>query len=40
MKNNLLQEIRVSVVLIILLILFLNPFYFWMSPDILIYSER
>lgn len=35
MKNNLLQEIGVSVVLIVLLILFLNPFYFWM-PDILL----
>jgi len=32
MENNLLQEIFVSVILIILLILFLNPFNLWM-PD-------
>jgi len=30
MKNNLLQEISISGILIILLILFLNPFGFWM----------
>mgnify|MGYP000452539675 CR=1 FL=1 len=35
MKNNLLQEISVSVVLIVLLILFLNPFGFWMPPVLL-----
>ena len=35
MKNNLLQEIGVSVVLIVLLILFLNPFEFWMPPNLL-----
>ena len=34
-KNNFLQEIIVSSVLIILLILFLNPFDFWM-PTILL----
>ncbi|MBI2475770.1 MAG: hypothetical protein HYV67_00825 [Candidatus Taylorbacteria bacterium] len=30
MKNNLIQEIGVSLALIILLVLFLNPFGFWM----------
>ena len=35
MKNNLLQEIIVSLVLIILLVLFLNPFEFWMPPILL-----
>ena len=35
MKNNLLQEIIVSVVLIVLLILFLNPFELWMPPVLL-----
>ena len=34
-KNNFLQEIIVSAVLIVLLILFLNPFDFWM-PTILL----
>ncbi len=36
MKNNLLQEISVSVVLIVLLILFLNPFGFWMPSVLLV----
>lgn len=35
MKNNFLQEIIVSGVLIILLILFLNPFELWMPPILL-----
>jgi hypothetical protein len=35
MRNNLLQEILVSVALIILLILFLNPFHFWMPNGLL-----
>ena len=35
MKNSLLQEISVSVVLVILLVLFLNPFGFWMPPVLL-----
>ena len=35
MKNNFLQEIIVSVVLIVLLILFLNPFELWMPPVLL-----
>ena len=35
MKNNFLQEIIVSVVLIVLLILFLNPFELWMPPILL-----
>ena len=35
MKNNFLQEIIVSVVLIILLVLFLNPFELWMPPILL-----
>jgi len=35
MKNNLLQEIIVSGVLITLLILFLNPFELWMPPILL-----
>ena len=30
MQNNLTQEIAVSLILIILLVLFLNPFGFWM----------
>jgi len=32
MKNNFLQEIIVSSVLIVLLVLFLNPFELWMPP--------
>ena len=35
MKNNLLQEISISGILIILLVLFLNPFGFWMPPTLL-----
>lgn len=35
MRNNFLQEIFVSLVLVVLLILFLNPFGFWM-PTILL----
>lgn len=35
MKNNFLQEIIVSGVLILLLILFLNPFELWMPPILL-----
>jgi len=35
MKNNFLQEIIVSGVLIILLVLFLNPFELWMPPILL-----
>ena len=35
MKNNFLQEIIVSMVLIVLLILFLNPFELWMPPVLL-----
>ena len=35
MKNNFLQEIIVSAVLIVLLILFLNPFELWMPPVLL-----
>ena len=35
MKNNLLQEIFVSSVLIVLLVLFLNPFGFWMPNALL-----
>ncbi|OGZ00978.1 MAG: hypothetical protein A3B13_02650 [Candidatus Liptonbacteria bacterium RIFCSPLOWO2_01_FULL_45_15] len=35
MKNNFLQEIFVSLILIVLLVLFLNPFGFWM-PNILL----
>ena len=35
MKNNFLQEIFVSLALIVLLVLFLNPFGFWM-PDALV----
>src|SRR3989338_9779253 len=35
MKNNLLQELIVSGVLIILLVLFLNPFELWMPPILL-----
>ena len=35
MKNNFIQEIVVSVVLIIFLVLFLNPFSFWMPSSIL-----
>lgn len=35
MKNSFLQEIIVSLILIVLLILFLNPFGFWM-PTILL----
>ncbi len=36
MKNNFLQEIVVSLVLVVLLVLFLNPFKFWMPNAILI----
>lgn len=36
MKNNLIQEISVSIILIILLSLFLNPLGFWMPNTILI----
>ncbi len=35
MKNNFLQEIFISITLIILLILFLNPFELWMPPILL-----
>ena len=35
MKNNLLQEIFVSLVLIVLLVLFLNPFGLWMPTALL-----
>lgn len=35
MKNNFLQEIFVSMALIVLLILFLNPFGFWMPNALL-----
>ena len=35
MKNNLSQEVFVSLILIILLILFLNPFDFWMPTALL-----
>ena len=35
MENNFLQEIIVSLVLIVLLILFLNPFELWMPPVLL-----
>ena len=35
MKNNLLQEIGVSGILIVLLVLFLNPFDFWMPTTLL-----
>jgi len=35
MRNRLIQEIIVSSVLIILLILFLNPFGFWMPTELL-----
>ena len=36
MKNNFLQEVVVSLVLIILLVLLLNPFNFWMPTNVLI----
>ena len=36
MKNNFLQEIVVSLALIVLLLLFLNPFDFWMPNALLI----
>lgn len=36
MKNNFLQEEVVSLVLIILLVLLLNPFNFWMPTNVLI----
>lgn len=36
MKNNFLQEIFVSLALIMLLVLFLNPFGFWMRNALLI----
>lgn len=35
MHNNLLQEILISFILIILLVLFLNPFDFWMPNALL-----
>lgn len=35
MKNNLIQEIAVSLILIVLLVLFLNPFGFWMPTTLL-----
>ena len=35
MKNNSLQEILISAILIILLVLFLNPFDFWMPTTLL-----
>ena len=35
MRNNLLQEISISGILIILLVLFLNPFGFWMPTALL-----
>jgi len=35
MKNNFLQEILIAVFLIVLLVLFVNPFDFWM-PDMLV----
>ena len=35
MKNNFLQEVSVSLVLIILLVLLLNPFNFWMPTSVL-----
>ncbi len=35
MKNNLIQEIAVSLILIVLLALFLNPFGFWMPNALL-----
>ncbi len=34
-KNNLLQEISISVILVILLVFFLNPFDFWMPNTLL-----
>ena len=37
MRNNLLQEIFISLALIILLILFLNPFHFWMPNGLLMF---
>ena len=36
MKNNFLQEIFISLALIVLLVLFLNPFNFWMPNTLLI----
>lgn len=36
MKNNFFQEILVSLIFIVLLILLLNPFDFWMPNNILI----
>ena len=35
MKNNFLQEVVVSLILIVLLVLLLNPFHFWMPTNIL-----
>jgi cell division protein FtsW (lipid II flippase) len=35
MKNNLLQELLISGILIMLLVLFLNPFDFWMLTALL-----
>ncbi len=35
MKNNLLQEVSISGILIILLVLLLNPFGFWMPTALL-----
>jgi len=34
MKNNLVQETTVSIILLILLFLFLNPFNFWMPSSL------
>src|SRR3989338_9954697 len=36
MKNNFLQEIFISALLIVLLVLFLNPFGFWMPNTLLL----
>lgn len=35
MANNTLQEIIISLILILLLVLFLNPFHFWMPNALL-----
>lgn len=37
MKNNLTQEITISLILIVLLIFFLNPFKFWMPTVLLMF---
>jgi hypothetical protein len=36
MKNNFIQEMFISVAIIVLLVLFINPFHFWMPNTILI----